>query len=244
MSNNLKISNNLDKLFSEKKLTDFFLHMFFDEYIINGNGNHPKISCNIFKILLQEYNNLSTVLNKDKTNSLIIYFENAIKIIDTYDSIYSVYKDNIMEILNENNKCFISAGWISNFGNENHSVGIFIEDISNSKSNLNKKYNIKIINSGSGLKYHKDYEKNINNIKNNIIINFEINNKELDNLLILIKQCNCKIKFSILYKLSSKINKEFKNFRDNDNVYNNNIINNLLVNYSNKNEIELLFEEY
>jgi hypothetical protein len=208
MSNRKIYENELLERFTKNGLNDFYYHMFFDNYIYNGTGNNPEITCDIFLNLI----NLYKIENKDsnidiKLNNLIQYYKYSSDIIYSFNFDYNYYSSFIKDILIREKKIFIPAGWLDNNEVGGHAVGIFIEFIPNSTNSKNnsKKYNVTIFNSGEGINNHIKYiENNIEN--NNIIIKFELNDIQIDDLFILIKQCNSKTKI-----IREKVLKELDN---------------------------------
>jgi hypothetical protein len=125
---------------------------------------------------------------------LIKYYTDAINIIKLFEEEYDVYKEYINKILYKNKKIFIVSGWSESEYAGGHLIGIFIELIEAELKN-NYYYKVTIFNSGSGINNHIGYT---GEITDNIIISFTLENVEqFENLIILIKQCNCRKKFKI-----------------------------------------------
>jgi len=149
-----------------------FKFLFFDQYLYNNDGGEPLTMVNEFALYLKKFNsmkdtyNLINFMNKfiDKTT-----YKNLMFTLHQLIQSNQLDKESLYKILSSNNNNLILlSGWA---GVPGHSIALYII-----YSPTTDMYQVIIINTGHGIKYHKD---------NNIIILY--NNINIENIIKLIK---------------------------------------------------------
>ena len=124
------------------KNTSFFKYLFFDQYLTIPDGGDPKTSCTIFNLFIESFNN-NTILESNHPEIYINFNKPEIFNLQISD-LNSILNDDDATILDEE---LLLSGYYD-LSIIPHSINIYW------KINRKGLYNLYIINSGNGIKYH------------------------------------------------------------------------------------------